>query len=116
MTKLLYTLNKERDFPKVVEAFDQGRLGYQVGVAACLYRGPNNVPCAVGAALPDEVAVALGERNRNSTYFPLLVEDGSLGADDKEFWTKLQNLHDTIVNGGGEKDIKAFEAFIAEYR
>ena len=43
-----------------LKAHAEGRLGYQRGHTACLYRYPDGAVCAIGAALPDYVVEGRG--------------------------------------------------------
>ena len=71
----------------------------------CLYRGPNNLKCAIGAMIPDSLYDPEMDENPQGVIdlletYPALADHfsevyGVEGFDDREFLARFQKLHDT---------------------
>lgn len=93
-----------------LKAHAEGRLGYQRGHTACLYRYPDGAVCAIGAALPDYVVEGRGGYPVES-----LCGAGRISADmdDMLALMKIQNAHDQLCDSEPDSDA-AFLALLAE--
>lgn len=81
------------------EAYAKGALGFQKGEERCLYRGDSGAPCAVGAALPEEVVNKITAAGRNWKSVSALDREGFISVPDEELYdvVRIQRAHDDII-------------------
>ncbi|CAO3459587.1 hypothetical protein [Azospirillum argentinense] len=118
----LATLTYDAVVAAARQAHAEGRLGYQDRLrrrsGACNYRYTGGSCCAIGAALPDDVAELCDDLDRLSDQGVLaasstvgdLIRAGvfAVPAVDRPRLNTLQGLHDRCMDGTAE-DIAAFE-------
>lgn len=84
-------LVRHEDAPKILKAFREQRLLKQRHPdAECVYRGIDNLPCAIGVLLSDEEA----ERLPYGDTIEYSIQQGLVDADDPEWFTLVQEAHD----------------------
>lgn len=80
-----------------LKAYDEGRLSAQGPSPACLYRDARGRPCAIGAAIPDDVAAAWD--NADEPDIAALIDQGVVTSSDCSALARLQEEHDLWARG-----------------
>jgi hypothetical protein len=93
-------MNTQEAFTAIVEHLrKQGCRSQQEDDAACLYRGPKGLRCAVGALIPDELYEESMEGINVASLLIVKREDypkiaDLLGSVDISMLEEMQNIHD----------------------
>jgi hypothetical protein len=93
-------LNKVDVLTAAKKAWEEQRLGCQdrsLIDKGCRYHYPNGKVCAIGAALPDEVAKEF-DLDTHSQPIDWLLAEGKVVSDDKKFLLRLQRAYDDATN------------------
>jgi hypothetical protein len=82
------------------EAFLKGDLGFQKGETSGQYVGSiTGAPCAVGAALPDELRQKIGRTRANNLTVVGLADRGYIESAETFAIYDVQSAHDAIIRG-----------------
>lgn len=82
-----------------LKAYEEGRLSAQGPTPACRYRDASGRPCAIGAAIPDDVAASWDSLNGGSGVYTL-IGAGEATTDGAIALMRLQDVHDLWTTGG----------------
>lgn len=87
LTEYLSRMSYQRAFNKVYKHLMKQNRRCE-NIFGCLYRGPGGMKCAIGVLIPDSLYNPSFEGDKIHVFCP------GLSVRRKEFYTKLQKIHD----------------------